>query len=62
MFLVSNHDFFISVLSIENDIFVLVICAFSKVAILNPILILVISLPFLTIDSSPLEAVVFWNQ
>jgi hypothetical protein len=66
MFIISNHAFFISVLSTKNDIFVLIICAFPKVAILNPILnpilILVISLLFSTIDSSPLEAVVSWNQ
>jgi hypothetical protein len=50
-----------SVPSTENEKFVPIPCAFSKIAMLNPISILVVSLPISTIDSSPLEAFEYWN-
>jgi hypothetical protein len=61
-FLVPIHDFWISIPSIENENFVFIPYAFSNVAVLNPILVLFVSLPLSTIDSNPLEAIVFWNH
>jgi len=54
-FSVPNCGSQILVMSIENEIFLLIPCAFSKVVMWNPISILIV-------DSSPLEAFVFWNQ
>jgi len=54
-FSVPNCGSWIFVMSIENEICLLVLCAFSKVVMWNPISILIV-------DSSPLEVVVFWNQ
>ncbi len=59
--MIPSHDFWILVPSTENDNFVLVPSTFSRLAMLNPISVLVV-IPLSTIDSSPLEAVVSWNQ
>ncbi len=59
---VLSYDSWILVPSHKNEKKLPIPCAFSKVTMLNPISVLVISLPLLTIDSSPLEVVVFWNQ
>ncbi len=61
-FLVPSHDSWILVPSTKNENFVSIPCAFSRVVVLNLISVLVVSFPLLIIDSSPLEAIVFWNQ
>jgi hypothetical protein len=40
----------------------LVPCAFFRVIVWNCILVLIVCLPLSTIDSNPLEVVMFWNQ
>ncbi len=56
--LVPTCDFWILVPSIENEKFVHVSCAFSSVVMWNLFLALVMSLPLLIVDSSPLKVVV----
>ncbi len=60
-FLILSCDSWILVLCIKNDFFGLVFCVFPRVAMWNLILVLIISLPISTVDSSPLQIVVSWN-
>jgi len=61
-FLVPSCDSWILVPSTDNENFVPVLYACSRVVMLNFISILVVSLPLSTIDSNLLEALVSWNQ
>jgi len=60
-FLVPSRSSWISVPSTDNENFVYVPCAFSRVVMLNLISILVVSLPLSTIDSNLVEALASWN-
>jgi hypothetical protein len=59
MFSIPSRNSWILVPSIENEIFVPIACAFSRVVLLNHILVLVVSLLLLITNFSPLEVVVF---
>jgi len=59
MFSIPSRNSWILVPSIENEIFVPIACAFSRVILLNHILVLVVSFLLLIIDFSLLEVVVF---
>ncbi len=61
-FSVSSCGSWISVSSTKNEFFLLVPCAFFRVIVWNCILVLIVCLPLSTIDSNPLEVVMFWNQ
>ncbi len=57
MFSIPSHNSWILVPSIGNENFMPIACAFSRVVLLNNILVLIVSLLLLITNFSPLEVV-----
>jgi hypothetical protein len=60
LFLVSMIESWISVPSTKNENYVFNL--FFKIVVLNPIWVMVVSLPLSTIDFNPLEIIESWNR